>query len=204
MEQNLLPPLRGLFQERFYPPRLTFHGPPPFAAPQFRQIKNFQISGLEFQRACIILRTSMRQWPAFWLCLVAGAICFVCGWLMPVHLRAVDPGVLAKAGRNTPSLEQTGLALVRDRNLASAQLLAQAAAVEAAPGRENLSSVVESQARDHPGWLEWSGNDPRLELTFTADHERTNAGPEPVTEFMIRRVNREWALGLLAISSQPA
>lgn len=45
----------------------------------------------------------MNRWLAFFICIVAGMAALLCGWLMPVHLRAVDACVVALAGKNTPT-----------------------------------------------------------------------------------------------------
>jgi hypothetical protein len=40
----------------------------------------------------------------------------LCGWLVPMHLRAVDASVLHRAGEGRPSLVERGLALERANN----------------------------------------------------------------------------------------
>ncbi len=54
----------------------------------------------------------------------------LCGWLIPMHLRAVDPAVLQRAGAETPSLIDRGLALAREKRPDSARLLSEAAQSE--------------------------------------------------------------------------
>ena len=43
-------------------------------------------------------------------CVIAGVLLFICGWLMPAHLRAVDVIVIEDAGRHTHSVVSGGLA----------------------------------------------------------------------------------------------
>ncbi len=47
-------------------------------------------------------RTSHWSWFALWI--FAGLIALLCGWLMPVHLRAVDIALLENAGRILPTV----------------------------------------------------------------------------------------------------
>ena len=70
---------------------------------------------------------------------------------MPAHLRALDASVLEQAGRNTPSLIDQGMALVGDKNLGAAQMLWQAAQLEALPDREKFGEAVNDLARENPG-----------------------------------------------------
>jgi hypothetical protein len=70
---------------------------------------------------------TMNRWVWFSLCAILGLLMLVCGLLVPMHLRAVDAGVIERAGRNTPSLIDEGMTLARKQQLGAARLLSQAA-----------------------------------------------------------------------------
>jgi hypothetical protein len=102
-----------------------------------------------------------------------------CGWLIPIHLRAVDPALLQQAGAETPSLIDRGVALVREKRPGSARLLLQAAQ------RENLTGAGEiALALSNPGL--------------------SSSTPLPATEYAIRLENRDRLLNSLAASTSPA
>src|ERR1039458_219701 len=99
----------------------------------------------------------------FLLCAIPGLLMLAGGLMVPAHLRAVDSGVLQSAGRNTMSLVERGLALVRKNQLGAAQLLRQAGQAEAISGWPELGLAMTYSATQHPGWLVWGGGDARLE-----------------------------------------
>ena len=121
---------------------------------------------------------------------------------MPAHLRALDASVLEQAGRNTPSLIDQGMALVGDKNLGAAQMLWQAAQLEALPDREKFGEAVNDLARENPGLPV-----PAVGENRPRDHEPAQwgfPGPIPFAELMLQEGNRRKALELLGASSQPA
>jgi hypothetical protein len=120
------------------------------------------------------------------------------GLLVPMHLRAVDASVIAKAGRNGPALLEQGQALAALGRLGAAQLLAQGAQRAGVAGWDRLAESVTNQALQHPAALMW-GDDARLEKLFNAP--ATEAGP--ATDFLVRPENREAALAYLQSSPVP-
>jgi hypothetical protein len=145
----------------------------------------------------------MSRWIWFSVCAVVGLVTLVCGWLAPVHLRAVDASVIERAGRRTPALIENGIELVNEKDLGSAQLVLRAAQAEELPGREKLALAMDKLARERPGWQVWGGGaDSRLENIFNSPG--TNSGPQPLTEFLVRAEHRTKALELLRASPDPA
>jgi hypothetical protein len=128
------------------------------------------------------------RWFWFWLCAFLCVLTLVCGWIIPAHLRAVDAGVLERAGRNTTSLIQRGLALVRDQKPAPAELLRRAAQAEGFPDRETLGLAVTAASRQHSTPPAVRGLD---------------TGAEPITEIVVRFENREKVLDHLRASPHP-
>ena len=140
----------------------------------------------------------------FLLCAIPGLLMLGGGLVVPAYLRAVDAGVLQRAGRNTTGLVQQGLAQVRANQLGTAQLLLQAGQAEGLPGWQELSLAVEYSATQHPTWLVWGGGDARLARWFDSDPYLPKSGPEPVTDFVVREQNRAVGLELLRASPLPA
>src|SRR5580658_6916134 len=98
----------------------------------------------------------------FWICVVMGSATLGAGLLVPIHLRAVDAGVLNRAGKRTPSLVEEGLGLTAAQAVGAAQLLAQAAQAGKLPDANRLDAAVGKLAREHPDWAEWGGSDSYL------------------------------------------
>jgi hypothetical protein len=150
----------------------------------------------------------MNRWVWFWVCAGLGLLMLVLGWLVPVHLRAVDVAVIQRAGQKTPTLVERGLALARDNQLGAAQLLLEEARIEAVPDRENLRLAVTNLAGQHPGWLAWGGGERHLEVLFTGGVEQagspTSLPSEPLTEWIVKLDNRERVLDFLRSSQRPA
>jgi hypothetical protein len=136
-----------------------------------------------------------------WLivCALLGLVALVCGLLVPAHLRAVDAGVLAQAGRSTPSLVEHGMTLVEHNQLGAADLLFEAAQSQHLPGREKLAGATAQLLLRKPGLPLWGSPAPGLERLA-----RAGATPEPLTDFVIRLENRERVLEFLRASQCPA
>jgi len=144
----------------------------------------------------------MNRWAWFLICAIGGLLLVVCGWLVPAHLRAVDIGVIQKAGRKGPGLIEQGLALVNTQKLGAAQMLLRAAQEKSIPGSEKLGTAVTNLARQHPNLIVLGSAEPRLEALAGA--RASNAGPVPFTEFVVRLENRDKVLDLLHASRRPA
>jgi hypothetical protein len=139
----------------------------------------------------------------FLLCAIAGLLMLGGGLVVPAHLRAVDAGVLERAGRNTTGLVQRGLALVRENQVGAAQLLLEAGQAEGLPGWQELGLALTYSATQHPGWRVWGGGDARLERFFSSDPDAPKSGSEPFTDFAVREQNRAVGLELLRASALP-
>src|SRR4051812_6675456 len=124
----------------------------------------------------------MTRWVWFLLCAICGPALALLGWVVPIHLRAVDARVLQKAGRNTPSLVGKGLALVSEKQLGAAALMLKAADTADIPDRARLAVQVTNLALTHPGWQTWGGGESHLEVLFATDPKLPKSTTEPFTE----------------------
>ncbi len=132
-------------------------------------------------------------WPLGCTALALGLL--ACGWLVPAHLRAVDARVLMGAGRNTPSLVERRMALVKANNPAAGQMLAEAARVEFIPGSERLRQAVTNAATS-------AGHFSRADAAQAVQSMASDA--EPITDLLIRLENRDRTLETLGHSKNPA
>jgi hypothetical protein len=132
---------------------------------------------------------------------VLGLAMLVCGLLVPAHLRAVDAGVIQKAGDKSPALPEAIRALAGNRRLGAAQMLAQAAQIAGMAGASQLGQAVTNFARQFPDAAVW-GDATQLEKFFAADSNSPVVN-EPFTGFILRQENRERALARLRRSAVP-
>ena len=139
----------------------------------------------------------------FLVCAILGVVMLICGLAVPAHLRALDAGILQKAGRGTTSLVNDGLALLNDKKLGAAQLVLQAARQKGLADEDRLAVAVDDLARQHPGWVAWGGPEPPFESIFQRDARLPVDGSEPFTEYVIRLENRERVLQSLQASPHP-
>jgi hypothetical protein len=128
------------------------------------------------------------RWLGVALCIACAGLMLLCGWLVPMHLRAVDVSVLQRAGEGRPSLVDRGLALEHANNADAARLILQAAQEEKIPWTGELASTLAAHSEKEtlfPGGP-----------TLTAS---TN-----VTAQVIRLENRERVLAYLEATGSPA
>ena len=147
--------------------------------------------------------STMMRWVWLTICAILGLVMFLCGWLVPVHLRAVDANVINLAGRSAPSLVQAGLAFVDEKKLGAADMLLKIATAENLPEREKLGLAAGNFAMQHPGSLLWGGIAPRLESLFGTNPAIQSSGSVPFTAFVVRMDNREAVLAALRKSPRP-
>ncbi len=137
----------------------------------------------------------------FSICAILGLALLAAGLLLPIHLRAVDAGLLARAGKGSPTLVEEGLGLAGGQGLGAAQLLSQAAVREKLPDANRLELTVNKLSQEHPEWVIWGGADEHLETRFLSSAHTTNRGRALVTEIVIQTENR--AAGLRLLRSSP-
>jgi hypothetical protein len=157
----------------------------------------------------------MKRWVYFSLCVVLGFALLFAGWMLPIHLRAVDASVIQQAGENSPGLIDRGLALMNEKKFGAAELLSQAAQQENISGHEKLRSAIDDSMKGNPKW-EILGIEPRLKVLFDFAQTRaknnstkvqTNSTlhkTQPFTELIIESENREKALKFLRSSPDPS
>lgn len=141
------------------------------------------------------------RWTWVTICAVLGLLLLFCGWLMPVHIRALEPAVLQQAGRDTPALTARGLDLLHAGQLGPAELLSRAAQQVKLRSDAGLSVAVENTAKQFPVEHAWGVADPSLNNYFPNTPPEDGSG---FTDFVVREDNRNKALAALQNSSQPA
>jgi hypothetical protein len=142
----------------------------------------------------------MRNWPLFFSCAIPALVLFLCGWLMPAHLRAVDSIVIENAGQHTLSVVRSGLSLVNARHLGAASMLLRTAESEDLPAWTSLAADVTNLAGTHPAWRELGGPEPLFDAMFGIGPSSAAGDSVPFTDFILRRDNQEKAMAYLNAS----
>jgi hypothetical protein len=156
----------------------------------------------------------MSRWLWFLVCGFLGLLLLAAGYLVPIHLRAVDTLVLQRAGKRTPSLIDAGLDQLKQRRLGAAELALETALKEKLLRTESLALAITNAAAQHPDWQRWGGGEPHLEILFAKADESSIVKPDgagqpstnsllPLTDWIIRLENRGMGLELLRTSQQP-
>ncbi|HEY2083520.1 MAG TPA: hypothetical protein VGI88_12110 [Verrucomicrobiae bacterium] len=152
----------------------------------------------------------MNRWAWFTICVLLGFLLLICGWLMPAHLRAVEPPVLQRAGQNSSSLTGRGLELVHLGQFGAAELLSRAATREKFPSANELASAIDATAKRYPSLKAWGVSDPGyrynnfgLRSYFPKPPAPTESGEPSFTDFVVREQNRNKALEVLRASKNP-
>jgi hypothetical protein len=98
------------------------------------------------------MNSDRSRWLWVALCIAFAGLMLLCGWLVPMHLRAVDVSVLQRAGDVQPSLSlvERGLALARADNPQAARLILQAAQNQKLPWMGELASSLATQPANEP------------------------------------------------------
>ena len=140
------------------------------------------------------------RWLLFAFCIADAALLLLCGWLVPIHLCAVDVAVIQRAGEDSLSLADDGLALAREGRLAAAELLLQAAQSLQLQGLEKLTRAVGLPVAPAP--------------VSNRIQDLLNGGPvvpgaangysQLITESVIRLENRDRVLAFLQAAPSPA
>jgi hypothetical protein len=141
----------------------------------------------------------MSRWTWFLTCATLGLVMLVCGWLVPMHLRAVDARVIKMAGDQTPGLIARGEGLVSgEKRLEPAILLLEAARQQGVPGWEKLGVEVTNLALKGLS----AGDATPLKTEDKAAQMENIA--LPFAEVVIRLENQQQALDALRKSFSPA
>ncbi|HHY86974.1 MAG TPA: hypothetical protein GYA07_15775 [Verrucomicrobia bacterium] len=137
-------------------------------------------------------------------CVIAGLLAVVAGVLVPAHLRAVDARLLERAGKGAPDLVDCGLELVARKEVASAELLLEAARAEAHPAVAILGQALDDAARTDPPGRFWGASRPAVAHLLDPQRQGGDSLTLGVTELVLRFENRAKVLDLLMSSSNPA
>jgi hypothetical protein len=143
----------------------------------------------------------INRWTWFVICLVFGLLLLVCGWLMPVHLRAVEAPVLKQAGRRTATLTSRGTDLLRAGHLGAAEMFLRVPVRLTKREVETFADAVDTTARQFPVDEAWGVADPTLNNYFPSAPVPGEGG---LSDFVVHEENRSKALAFLQNSQQPA
>jgi hypothetical protein len=145
----------------------------------------------------------MNRWTWSAICILLGLLLLLCGWLIPAHLRAVEPAVLQQAGRNSTSLTGRGVELAHIGEIGSAELLSLTAQREKLGAADELTSAVQADAKRRAASQGWGILRPTIRGYFPTAPVVTSSNETGFTDFVVREENRGKALAVLAGSKQP-
>ena len=123
------------------------------------------------------------------------------GFLMPAHMRAVDAAHVELAGRNTPSLMESGLKLVEQEKPEAAQLFLRALPPELNRDKETLETSVTNFYKAHAELLAFGGGDPYFQRVF--NRPVSSQGFQSIVEFIRRPENQDRLFKFLQTSQRP-
>jgi len=140
------------------------------------------------------------RWLLIAFCIADAALLLLCGWLVPIHLCAVDVAVIQRAGDQSPSVVDQGLDLARKGRLAAAELLLQAAKNLGLPGVDKLARAVGFPVAPSP-----VSNPVQVLLkNGPGVPGATNGYSQFITESVIRLENRDRVAAFLQAAPSPA
>lgn len=145
----------------------------------------------------------MRRWLLAILCLGGSLAAVLLGLLVPAHLRAVDKGVLARAGANSHGVLDHAIELLNAGHHGAAQILVDAATSCGITNTGHLDAGLQALSLRDPRIVAWGMPDSRLEALFWADQRLTNAYPQPLCDIVVRLENRGKVLSYLRVSPRP-
>ena len=125
------------------------------------------------------------------------------GWLLPIHLRAVEFSVLERAGKRTPTLAAAGLASVKAQQPGPARWLLTAARLGQDPEADALAAALAQLARAQPVVDVWGAPAPAWSSVLGAAPQLVKDTPEPFSDVVLRVENRAALLDYLAASPHP-
>jgi hypothetical protein len=132
---------------------------------------------------------------------LAGVAMIVLAALMPVGARAVDPSVLAAAGKGTPSFQGAGRAWMTAEKPGTAALFVRA--------EERLTGtaahpLIAPGVADEAAVALWGGHDPFLEQIFSRQAPAAQVDHPPVIPLFIPRESRQQLRSFLTNARNPA
>lgn len=131
------------------------------------------------------------------------ALCLALAWLVPAYVRALDAGLVKRAGENGRTVVDAGLTLLQLEQSGAAELHYKVAASNGLARAEVLGESLRQYQDAHPGVLPWGGADPLLERLISTDTAwLAGESPPAMVNFLDRRT-RAAVLAHLASSRRP-
>lgn len=116
--------------------------------------------------------------------MLAGIVLLVLAVLVPAHLRAVDPAVIARAGQGGSTLRAQAEEWLRLEKVGPARLLAQGATAAGLRIGPDLEQAVANVANANPATARWGESAPYLDALLGAGRERFTPG-QPVLDSIL-------------------
>ncbi len=148
--------------------------------------------------------TSRQSSPVLAVALIlGGVVLFAAAWLLPVNLKSINPLILKEAGRNSSSVTDFGLHLLKQERPGPARLALDAAKLLRAPDAPRLASGLSEISTQHPELIPWGSREPYLEAIFKWREPAVPPRSEPVLPIFLSERARSTVRGLLANTRVP-
>jgi hypothetical protein len=129
---------------------------------------------------------------------LAGVLVVSVGWLLPVSLKSVSPGLLKSAGAGTATIAAYGRDLVDSDKAGPARFFLDAAKAVDDPRAPALERAIAESAARQPALVAWGGWDPSIDPLFHLRSLTDHAESTPVATFLVPRDTRERIRAFLA------
>ena len=128
-------------------------------------------------------RQEADRMPLVFLWLLAGLVCLLGGWLLPVSINSIHPVLLEFAGQKTPSVINSADTYLMQHKYSAADRYAELAQTLRLPDAPQVAAASARLQEQNPQEVFWGGRDPQLALLFSTNAPVAN-GQSLVRLFM--------------------
>ncbi len=148
-------------------------------------------------------RQNTERLPSVFLWLLAGVVCILGGWLLPVSWKSVHPVLLEFAGKGTPSVGQTAKTFLETGKTGPASILLEVAKSNREAGLEDLTSTLQKTLAGDPVQFVWGGRDQKMEMLFSTNTAALSSASNSLVRLFMSDGVREVVHPHLAASVAP-
>ncbi len=114
-------------------------------------------------------RQNTERLPSVFLWLLAGIVCILGGWLLPVSWKSVHPVLLEFAGSGTPSVGKTAIMYLEAGKSGPGRILAEVAQANREAGADKIIASLDQLVANDPVQSVWGGRDQKMEMLFSTN-----------------------------------
>jgi hypothetical protein len=107
--------------------------------------------------------------PLVFLWLLAGLVCLLGAWLLPVSLKSVHPILLEFAAQKSPTLSQAADTYLMHHKYGPADRVVEVAKALREEDAQQLAAAAARLTEQDPDAVFWGGRDPQIEMLFSTN-----------------------------------